>query len=163
MLQMTEAISFEVMLNFAGVQCPPHSGVPSTSPTGWLKTLGLPIGPSRILTGMSGSWLMGYPTGNSLFCASRLPLRLIWETSLITLSNHYIQIDKHYSKNAFWMNCLCIQMGTYFIVLQLLLCYAEILLERYPVWQLTVPSSLVVKQNFLNTNVIVNYHILIRI
>ena len=45
--------------------------------------------------------------------------------------------------------------------LQLFLCYKEILLEKYPVWQLIVSSSLVFKQNFLNTKVIVNYHILI--
>ena len=47
------------------------------------------------------------------------------------------------------------------IFLELLLCCAEILLEKYPVQQLTVPSNSVVKQNFLNTNVIANYHILI--
>ena len=56
---------------------------------------------------------------------------------------------------------LCVQMGTYLIFLQLLLFCEEILLEKYPVWQLTMPSCLVVKQNFPNTNVIVNYHILI--
>ena len=56
---------------------------------------------------------------------------------------------------------LCVQMGSYLIFLQLLLCCEEILLEKYLVWQLTMPSYWVVKQNFLNTNVIVNYHILI--
>ena len=56
---------------------------------------------------------------------------------------------------------MCVRMGTYLIFLQLLLFCKEILLEKYPVWQFTVPSCLVVKQNFLNTNVIVNYHILI--
>ena len=56
---------------------------------------------------------------------------------------------------------LCVQMGTYLIFLQLLLCCEEILLEKYPVRQLTMLSCSVVKQNFLNTNIIVNYHILI--
>ena len=51
--------------------------------------------------------------------------------------------------------------GYIFNFLQLLLCCQEILLEKYPVWQLTTLSNLVVKQNFLNTNTIVNYHILI--
>ena len=40
---------------------------------------------------------------------------------------------------------LCVQMGTYLIFLQLLLFYEEILLEKYPVWQLTMLSHLVVK------------------
>ena len=56
---------------------------------------------------------------------------------------------------------LCVQMGKYLIFLQILLLCEEILLEKYPVWQLAMLSCLVVKQNFLNTNVIVNYHILI--
>ena len=51
--------------------------------------------------------------------------------------------------------------GYIFQFLQLLLCRAEILLEKYPVWQLAVPYSSVVKQNCLNTNVIANCHILI--
>ena len=45
--------------------------------------------------------------------------------------------------------------------LQLLLYCADILLEQYPVLQLTIPFSSVVKNNFPNTNVIVNYHVLI--
>ena len=56
---------------------------------------------------------------------------------------------------------LCVQMGTYLIFLQILLFCEEILLEKYPVWQLTMLSCSVVKQNFPNTNIIVNYHILI--
>ena len=56
---------------------------------------------------------------------------------------------------------LCVQMGTYLIFLQVLLCCTEILLEKYPVQQLTIMSNSVVKRNFPNTNVIVNYHILI--
>ena len=52
-------------------------------------------------------------------------------------------------------------MGTYLIFLQLFLFCEEILLEKYLVWQLTVLSCLMVKQNFSNTNVIVNDHILI--
>ena len=57
---------------------------------------------------------------------------------------------------------LCVQIGTYSIYfLQQLLCCEEILLEKYPVWQMTMLSCLMVKQNFLNTNVIVNYNILI--
>ena len=52
-------------------------------------------------------------------------------------------------------------MGTYLIFLQLLLFCEEILLEKYPVRQLTIPSSSVIKQNFSNTKVIVNYHTLI--
>ena len=45
---------------------------------------------------------------------------------------------------------LCVQMGTYFIFLQLLLFCEEILLEKYPIQQLTMPSCSVVKQNQRN-------------
>ena len=68
--------------------------------------------------------------------------------SLITLSNHYIQMDKNYGKmhiNRVFFVCT---NGYTFHFLQLLFCCAEILLEKYTVWQLTVPSSLVVKQFF---------------
>ena len=47
--------------------------------------------------------------------------------------------------------------GYIFNFLQLLLFCEEILLENYPVWQLTMLSCSVVKQNFPNTNIIVNY------
>ena len=77
------------------------------------------------------------------------------------LPNHYTQMDANYGENAYWKSFLCVQMGTYIICLQLLLCCPEISLEKYPVWQLTMLSNLVVKLNFLNTSVIVNYHILI--
>ena len=42
---------------------------------------------------------------------------------------------------------LCVQMGTYLNFLQLLLFCEEILLEKYPARQLTMPSCSVVKQN----------------
>ena len=74
---------------------------------------------------------------------------------------HYIQMEQNYGKNAYWMSFLCVQMGTYLIFLQLLLFCEEILIEKYPAWQLTMLSSSVFKQNFPNTNVIVNYHFLI--
>ena len=80
---------------------------------------------------------------------------------LNTLPNHYIQLEQNCGKNAYWMSFLCVQFNTCFIFLQLLLCCAEILLEKYPVQQLTMSSCLVVKQDFPNTNVIINYHILI--
>ena len=47
----------------------------------------------------------------------------------------------------------CVYKWVHITFLQLLLCCAKILLEKYPAWQLTMPSSLVVKQNFPNTNV----------
>ena len=40
-----------------------------------------------------------------------------------------------------------IQKGTYLTFLQLLLYSEEILLEKYPEWQLPMPSCLVVEQN----------------
>ena len=57
---------------------------------------------------------------------------------------------------------LCVQMGTYFkFFLQLLLFCEEILLEKYPVWHLTMSSCSVIKHNFPNTNVIINYILII--
>ena len=44
----------------------------------------------------------------------------------------------------------------FFATISLALCCAEILLA-----EMVMPSSLVVKQNFLNANIIVNYHSLI--
>ena len=82
------------------------------------------------------------------------------ECFLHTLSNHYIQMDKNYSKMHIGRVVFVCTNGYTFNFLQLLLCCVEILLEKYLVRQLTVPSSLVVKQNFLNTNIIVNYHVL---
>ena len=54
---------------------------------------------------------------------------------------------------------LWVQMGTYLFIylLQLLLFCEKNLLEKYLARQLIMPSCLVVKQNFPNTNVIVNY------
>ena len=76
-----------------------------------------------------------------------------------TLSIHYIQMEHNYDKNVKWTRFfLRVQMGTYLIFLQLLLFCEEILLEKYPVQQLTMPSCSVVKQNVLKTNVSVNYH-----
>ena len=72
----------------------------------------------------------------------------------------FILLSYSISKNAYWMGFLCTN-GYIFHFLQLLLCCAEISIEKYPVWQLTIPSSLVFKQNFPNTNLIVNYRILI--
>ena len=77
------------------------------------------------------------------------------------LPNHYAQMDTNYGKNAYWTSFLWVQMGTHLIFLQVLLCCTEILLENYPVRQFTMMSNLVVKWNLPNTNVIVNYHILI--
>ena len=79
----------------------------------------------------------------------------------LALSNHYIQMERNYGKMHIGRVFLCVQMGTHFNFLQLLLCCAEFLLEKYPVWQLIMPSCLVVKQNFPNTTIIVNYYILI--
>ena len=56
---------------------------------------------------------------------------------------------------------LCVHKWYILHFLQLLLCCAGNLLEKYPVWQLTMPSCLVVKENFPNTNILVNYHIMI--
>ena len=82
-----------------------------------------------------------------------------------TLSIHYIQMEQNYGKNAYWTSfCVCTNGYMYifnFFCLQLLLFCEEILLEKYPVRQLTVPSCSVVEQNFPNINIIVNYHILI--
>ena len=77
------------------------------------------------------------------------------------ISNHYIQMERYYGKNAYWTSFLYVQMDTHFIFLQQLLCCADILLEKYPVQQLMMPSSLVIRWNVPNTNIIVNYHILI--
>ena len=88
-------------------------------------------------------------------------LTITWVGYVITLSIHYIQMELNYGKNVYWTSFLCVQMGTYSIFLQQLLFCEEILLEKYPVWQLTMPSCSVATQNFPNTNVIVNYHILI--
>ena len=78
------------------------------------------------------------------------------EVYVSTLSIHYIQMEQNYGKNAYCTSFfVCVQMGIYLIFLQLLLFCEESLLERYAVWQLTMPSCSVVEQNFLNTNVIV--------
>ena len=70
-------------------------------------------------------------------------------------------MERNYGKMHVGEVFLCVQMCTHFIFLQLLLCCAEILLEKYAVLQLAMPSTLVVKQNFPSTNIIVNYGILI--
>ena len=74
-------------------------------------------------------------------------------------------MDKNYGKNAYWTIILCVQTGTF----EFFCNYLKILFEtfknftwkKYPIWQLTMPSGSVIKQNFPNNNVIVNYHILI--
>ena len=77
-----------------------------------------------------------------------------------TLPNHYIQMEQNYDKNVYLTSFLCVEMVAYLIFLQLLCCEKN-LPEKCQVWQLTLLSCLVVKQNFANTNVIVNNHILL--
>ena len=62
-----------------------------------------------------------------------------------SLSNHYLQMEQNYGKNAYWISFF---VCTYLVFLQLLLCCEEFLLEKYAVWQLTMMPCLVVKQNF---------------
>ena len=79
-------------------------------------------------------------------------------TRICTFLNQYAQMDTNYDKmHTSRVFCVCTSLN----FLQLLLCCPEISLKKYPLSQLTMLSNLVVKQNFLNTNVIVNYHILI--
>ena len=61
-----------------------------------------------------------------------------------------MQMDKHLDKMHIGQVFLCVQMGVYLIFLQLLLCCAEISLEKYPVPQLTMPSSTVTKLKLLD-------------
>ena len=76
---------------------------------------------------------------------------------IITLRHHYTKLTK------IMVKCIldqCIN-GYIFQFWLLLLCCAAILLEKYLVQKMTMPSSSVFKQNFLNTSVFTNNHILI--
>ena len=76
-----------------------------------------------------------------------------------TLPNHNVKWNKNtlkYIMDKFFVCTKGYIFFFFFFFLQLLLCCKETLLEKYPVWQLTMLYSSVVKQIFSNTNVVVN-------